>query len=217
MSVARRIRLGTQCTRLAPLGVYALSEFSRSIIITKFQTIAAGVAGLGLTLAMAAPASAQYYPQNNGSSVVGAIVNAVTGGYGQYPMGNYGYNQVSQRSLVQQCTIAAEQRISNTYRTQGYGAYNGQRAYGYQNQNGARILGITSVENRNNGLRVKGVATSGYNGQQAYGQRGYNQRYQNSYNAGAQADLAFNCKVNMRGQVTDVNITRNRMAYNRGY
>ena len=75
----------------------------------------------------------------------------------------------------------------------------------------------TSVEGRNNGLRVKGVATSGAYGQQAYGQRGYGQqRYQNGYNANAQADLAFNCKVNSRGQVTGVNITRNNMGY-RGY
>ena len=197
--------------------------------MTNFKTIAIGTAGLALSLAAAAPAAAQQYgyPQNNGG-VVGAIVNAVTGGgYGQYPMGNYGYQQTSQRQLVQQCAAAAEQRISGSYRGQGYGAYNGngyqngygQQGYGYQNQSGARILGITSVEGRNNGLRVKGVATSGAYGQQAYGQRGYGQqRYQNGYNANAnaQADLAFNCKVNARGQVTDVNITRNNMGY-RGY
>jgi hypothetical protein len=190
--------------------------------MTNFKTIAMGTAGLALSLAAAAPAAAQYgYAQPNGG-VVGAIVNAVTGGYGQYPMGNYGYNQVSQRQLVQQCAVAAEQRLSG-YAGQGYGGYNGngyngQQRYGYQNQSGARVLGITSVEARGNGgLRVRGVATSGAYGQQAYGQRGYGQqRYQNGYNANAQADLAFNCKVNSRGQVTDVNVTRSNVAY-RGY
>ena len=191
--------------------------------MTNFKTIAIGTAGLALTLAAAAPASAQYgYPQPQGG-VVGAIVNAVTGGgYGQYPMGNYGYQQVSQRQLVQQCAVAAEQRLSGSYRGQGYGAYNGnaygQQGYGYQNQSGARVLGITSVEQRGNGgLRVRGVATSGAYGQQGY-QQGYRQQgYQNGYNAGAQADLSFNCKVNMRGQVTDVTIARNNVRYNRGY
>jgi hypothetical protein len=202
----------------------------RSVIMTNFKTIAIGTAGLALSLAAAAPAAAQQYgygyPQNNGG-VVGAIVNAVTGGgYGQYPMGNYGYNQVSQRQLVQQCAAAAEQRISGSYRGQGYGAYNGngyqngygQQGYGYQNQNGARVLGVTSVEARpNGGLRVRGVATSGAYGQQGYGQQGYGQRYQNGYGANAQADLSFNCKVSSRGQITDVTIARNNVRYSRGY
>jgi hypothetical protein len=199
----------------------------RSATMTNFKTIAIGTAGLALSLAAAAPAAAQQYgygyPQNNGG-VVGAIVNAVTGGgYGQYPMGNYGYNQVSQRQLVQQCAAAAEQRISGSYRGQGYGAYNGngyqngygQQGYGYQNQNGARVLGVTSVEARpNGGLRVRGVATSGAYGQQGYAQQGYGQR---GYAANAQADLSFNCKVSSRGQITDVSIARNNVRYSRGY
>jgi hypothetical protein len=180
------------------------------------KTIAIGSAGLALTLAAAAPAAAQnYYPPNNGGGIVGAIVNAVTGGYGQYPMGNYGYQQVSQRGLVQQCAIATEQRLSGQYRGQGYGAYNGngyQQGYGYQNQSGARVLGVTSVERRSNGgLSVRGVATSGAYGQQAYG---YGQQ---GYGANGQADLSFNCKVNARGQITDVRIARNNVRYNRGY
>ena len=195
--------------------------------MTRFNTIAIGTAGLALSLAAAAPAAAQQYgyPQNNGG-VIGAIVNAVTGGgYGQYPMGNYGYNQVSQRQLVQQCAAAAEQRLSASYRGQGYGAYNGngyqngygQQGYGYQNQTGARVLGVTSVEARpNGGLRVRGVATSGAYGQQAYGQQPYGYG-QNAYGANAQADLSFNCKVSARGQITDVKIARNNVRYQRGY
>jgi hypothetical protein len=198
----------------------------RSVIMTNFKTIAIGTAGLALSLAAAAPAAAQQYgygyPQNNGGGVVGAIVNAVTGGgYGQYPMGNYGYNQVSQRQLVQQCAAAAEQRLNANYRGQGYGAYNGngyQNGYGqqgYRNQSGARVLGVTSVEARpNGGIRVRGVATSGAYGQQGYAQQGYGQR---GYAANAQADLSFSCKVSARGQITDVNIARNNVRYSRGY
>jgi hypothetical protein len=186
--------------------------------MSSLKTIMIGSAGLALTLAAAAPAAAQtYYPQNNGG-VVGALVNAVTGGYGQYPMGNYGYQQVSQRSLVQQCAVAAEQRLGGGYRGQGYGAYGqqgyGQQGYGYQNQSGGHVLGVTSVERRSNGgLRVRGVATSGVYAQQGYGQQGYNR----GYAVNGQADLNFNCKVNSRGQVTDVTIARNNVPYYRGY
>lgn len=189
--------------------------------MTAFKNIAIGTAGLALTLAAATPAAAQYYPQQQGGGVIGAIVNAVTGGYGQYPMGNYGYQQVSQRQLVQQCAVAAEQRLNGAYRSQGYGGYNGgaygQQAYGYQNQGGARVLGVTSVEQRaNGGLRVRGVATSGAYAQQGYAQQGYYGQQQ-AYAVNNQADLSFNCRVNARGQVTDVNVTRNNMRYTRGY
>ena len=182
--------------------------------MTISKTILFGAAGLAMTCAAAAPAAAQpYYPQSSGGGIVGAIINSVTGGYGQYPMGNYGYQYVGQRSLVQQCAIAAEQRLDGQYGGQGYGAYNGygQQGYGYQNQGGARVLGITSVERRNNGgLNVRGVATSG-----AYGQ-GYG--YRQGYGAAnGQADLSFNCRVNARGQVTNVRIARNEVRYNRGY
>lgn len=183
--------------------------------MTSFKTIMIGAAGLGLTLAAATPAAAQYYPQQNSGGVIGAIVNAVTGGYGQYPQGNYGYGQVSQRSLVQQCAIAVEQRLGGQYRNQGNYGY-GQQGYGYANQGGGRVLGITSVERRQNGgLRVRGVATSGAYGQQGYGyQQGYGQQ---GYGANSQADLSFNCRVNSRGQVTNVTISRNNVRYNQGY
>ena len=203
--------------------------------MTNFKTIMIGSAGLALTLAAAAPASAQYYPQQRGSGgVIGAIINSVTGGYGQYPQGNYGYGQVNQRALVQQCAAAAEQRLNGGYRGNGYGAYNGngygqqgygQQGYGYQNQGGARVVGITGVERRSNGgLRVHGLATSGryaqqdysqqgYYGQQGYGQQGYGQQ---GY-ANGQADLRFNCKVSPRGQINDVTISRNNVRYDQGY
>ncbi len=193
--------------------------------MTMFSKILIGTAGLAATLAVAAPAAAQSYPygygQQNGGNVVGQILQGVLG-YGQYPQGNYGYGQVNQRQAVAQCAAAAEQRLN--YRGQaGYGnnGYNngyqggyGNQAYGYA-QGGARVVGITNVERRGNGgLRVTGVATSGqgYGYQGGYGNQGYGQGY-----AQQQADLRFTCRVNARGQVSDVNINRAPQAYRRGY
>jgi hypothetical protein len=198
-----------------------------------------------LAVASPAAAQQPYpYPnQNNG--VVGAIINSVTGGgygqypqgnygYGQYPQGNYGYGQVNERRAVSMCAAAAEQRIGGTYRGQpGNGYNNGYANNGYSqgyangyNGQGGRILGITNVERRNNGaLKVSGVASSGRGygyGGQGYNGQGYNgQGYNNGpngqrYGANQAADLRFTCRVNTRGQVSDVNISRNQVAY-RGY
>lgn len=182
-----------------------------------------GITGVAAALAFAAPAAAQQpYPygnQNNG--ILGAIINSVTGGgYGQYPQGNYGYGQMNQRAAVGMCAAAAEQRISGNRGQTGYGNNNGYANNGYQpgygyayNASGGRVLGITNVQRRNNGgLKISGVASSGRN-------YAYNNNY--GYNAGNTyanqvADLRFTCKVNARGQVSDININRNQAAY-RGY
>ena len=200
-----------------------------------------GTVGLAATLALTSPAAAQQpYPYSNQSTgVLGGIVNAVTGNsynqypqgaygygqypqvaysYGQYPRGNYGYGQTNQRAAVGMCAATAEQRISSTYPVQpGYGYNSGYQSYanGYNGQIG-RVLGITNVEPSHNGsLKVSGIASSGrgygYNGQ-AYS-NGY--KGQNPY-ANQAADLRFTCKVNTLGQVTDVNINRNQVAY-RGF
>jgi len=158
-----------------------------------------GIAGLAAVAGFATPAAAQYYPgygYNNGG-VVGAIINGVIGGgqYG-YGYGNYGGND---RFAVDQCSRAVEARLGGGYR--GYGGY------GYNNGYGGRVVGITRVERRNSGIRVRGVATSGARGGYGYG-----------YNSGA-ADLSFSCKVDYRGRITDVDIDRRGQSYGyyRGY
>jgi hypothetical protein len=205
--------------------------------MTNLSSALIGTAGLAAALTIVSPASAQQpYPYNNqNTGVVGAIINSVTGGgygqypqgaygYGQYPQGNYGFGQTSQRAAVGMCAAAAEQRINGNYRGQpGYGYNNGYANNGYQqgyangyNGYGARVLGITNVERRNNGsLKVSGVANSGRG--YGYNNQGYNngRNGQNAY-ANQAADLRFTCKVNARGQVTDVNINRSQVAY-RGY
>jgi len=207
----------------------------RSSIMRNMSNIFIGAAGLTAAVTIALPAAAQQpypYPNQN-SGVVGAIINSVTGGgYGQYPQGNYGYGQVNERAAVSMCAAAAEQRIGAGYRGQpGYGTNNGYANNGYQqgysngyNNQGARVLGITNVERRRNGgLKVSGVASSGRAfgyGNPGYGNQGYNnQGYnygnhgQRAYGANQSADLRFTCRVSIRGQVSDVNISRNQVSY----
>ena len=184
----------------------------------KALTILTGAAGLAAVVGMASPAAAQYYPGNpygygnSGTGVVGAIIGAL-GGYGQYPYGNYGYGYADNRVAVDQCARAVEARINGGYGNYGggYGNY-GYGNYGYNNgyaYGGGRVQGITSVERKNSGIRVKGVATSGR--AQPYG--GYGQQ--------AYPDLRFNCKVDFRGRITDLDLDRTNVRYNnygyRGY
>src|SRR5579864_2259288 len=127
--------------------------------MTHFTKLAAGLTGLAAIAAVSAPATAQINPYgqvspygytNNNGSVVGAIVDAVTG-YGQYPQGNYGYEQIGQRGGVEMCARSAEERLNSVLRYAGYG--NGYGRDGYRNVYGQ----------------------NGYNN--GYGQNGYNNGY----------------------------------------
>jgi hypothetical protein len=202
------------------------------------NTILAGAAGLAVMMAATAtPAAAQSYPNgsygNNGNAL-GAVINSILGG------GRYGaYGQGNDRVAVDQCARAAEARVSRDFRTTGYG--NQRQGYderGYDNRgygnnyNAARVVGITGVERRNNGLRVSGIIDSGRNYHRgAYGQQGYGapQGYPNQayaaqgygygspgYNPAQAADMRFSCRVDYRGYVRDVKISRD-MAYGRRY
>ena len=189
-------------------------------------TILAGAAGLAALVGFAAPAAAQYYPSypgygyNNNNSVVGAILGQVLG-YGRYPHGNYGYNQYgNQSAAIDQCARAVEARVGG-YRGGYYGygnmPYGGQYGspyggYGYNQGYGAgRVLGITRVERKSYGLKVRGVASSGYNGYDGYGRRGYG-----SYGYNAGADLSWSCEVRYDGRIRDIDVRR-RTANWRGY
>jgi len=183
--------------------------------------ILTGTAGLALVAGAAAPAAAQYYPQPGygyGNNPVGTIVNQILG-YGRYPYGNYGYNQYgNQSAAVDQCARAVEARLSGYrggyygYGNVPYGGGYGNQGYGYnQGYGGGRVQGITRVEQKNYGLKVWGVASSGYRGYQGYGNQGYG-----SYGYGAGADLKWDCEVNYNGRIRDVDISR-RTASWRGY
>jgi hypothetical protein len=185
--------------------------------------------GFGLAaFATAVPAAAQYYPgypapapsygypgygyQNN--NVVGQVLGQILG-YGRYPYGNYGYNQYGNQSMaVDQCARSVEARL-NGYRGGYYGygnmPYGGQYGYNGDGGGGARVLGITRVDRKSYGLKVRGVASSGYQGYQGYGRPGYGNY---GYNAGA--DLSWSCEVRFDGRIRDIDVNR-RSANWRGY
>ena len=194
-------------------------------VTTKLLT---GAAGLAALVGFATPAAAQYYPgyggYNNNSGIVGAIINSVTG-YGRYPYGNYGYSQYgnqygsqygyNQNMAVDQCARAVEARLNGGNGYYGYGnvpyggGYNG---YGYnQGYAGGRVQGITKIDRKSYGLKVHGVASSGYRGYQGYGRQGYG-----NYGYGAGADLSWNCEVRYDGRIRDIDVNR-RSAKWRGY
>ena len=149
-------------------------------IMIKTLALGAGFAAL----AAAAPASAQYYPS-----------------YGA-PYGNaYGYHANATNMAAQRCTAAVQQRLSMRGSTGIIG-----QLFGINNYNNARVLSVTQVTPRNQTVRVRGFASSGrlaYNryGSNAWGMLGSNY-------AQPAADLRFNCTVDYRGYVRDVDINR---------
>ncbi len=204
--------------------------------MTNFTKLAVGLTGLTALAAVSSSATAQTNPYGYGNNggVVGAIVNAVTG-YGQYPQGNYGFEQMGQRNSVEMCARSAEQRLNNDGRYRGYNNGYGQGGYnngygqnGYRNGEAFRVVGITNVERRmNGGLRVRGIASSdarysanGWNHQRGddlrnggdrYDDRN-DDRYDNGYGnngyRGAGMDYRFTCKIDRRGAVTSLDFDR---------
>jgi hypothetical protein len=185
------------------------------------KILAGGVAFAAL--ASAAPAAAQYYPgygYGGGGNSVGQVLNQVLGG-NQYGY-NYGGNS---QAAVQRCAAAVEQRINRDYGYRsrgGYGGYGGYNGYAAGN---ARVLGVTRIDRRNNGLRVRGVATSNayaggygspyggqYGGQYGGGYGGYG-GYSNQGGYAPQGELSFKCDIDYRGYITDVDLDRNRNNY----
>ena len=149
-------------------------------IMIKTLALGAGFAAL----AAAAPASAQYYPS-----------------YGA-PYGNaYGYHANATNMAAQRCSAAVQQRLSMRGSTGIIG-----QLFGINNYSNARVLSVTQVTPRNQTVRVRGFASSGrlaYNryGSNAWGMLGSNY-------AQPAADLRFNCTVDYRGYVRDIDINR---------
>lgn len=180
--------------------------------MTAVYNIIAG--GLGMAaLAGAAPAAAQYYPgpgygyNNQPGGIISQVIDQVLRG------NRYGYG-TNQHALVNRCAAAVEQRIN--YQQQRYAGRYGSRydnrygppygnAYGY-NRGAARVVGITDVDTRRTGLRIRGVAAS--NSYQA----GYGAPYGYAQPA---ADLQFRCNIDYRGRILDIDVDRARYDYNR--
>ena len=180
----------------------------------------------------AAPAAAQYYPGygygNQGTGAIGQILDTILNAQ-RYGYGYQGY--ANDRSQIDRCAVAVEQRINRDYGYRygspygaspygGYGNYNpygGQYGYNSQySQGGAKVVGITRVERRSSTTtRVRGVATANVyaNQYQPYGgQYGGGYGY-NNYGYGNAGELSFKCDIDYRGYIRDIDIDRNTNAY----
>ncbi|WP_338502783.1 hypothetical protein V6R86_05585 [Sphingomonas kaistensis] len=193
--------------------------------VSKILTGAAAVAAI--SIGAAAPAAAQYYPGYGGYGggglgdvITGAVLNSILrggnpyGGNAYYGRGDYDL----ERAAVQQCAVAAEQRINQRYAGgYGYNQYGGyNQGYGYAGAGAYRVAQIDRVNRTRNGnMRVYGLATNaayqgnygqpyygGYN--QPYG--GYDQRY-GGYNQ-ARGNFRFDCKFERNGRISDLKINR---------
>lgn len=162
------------------------------------------LAGALAAAGAAAPAAAQYHPPRDPGGVLGAVLNAYN--YGRYPYGNYGYNMYGNaRYGVDRCARAVEARLNRT----GYNWYSGTRYNRYRNH--GRVEGITRVDRKKYGLKVSGVASSGWGGYTGWNRPGYG-----TYGYHAGADLRFTCEIRHNGQIRDLDIKR-RPARWRGY
>jgi len=177
------------------------------------KTLAIGTAGIA-AIAVATPASAQYYPGSNyggygqygyPTNVIGQVLQSILNPYGQF-----GYRQtaVHPQTAVNRCTQAVQQRLAYQYQAR-YSPY-GYSGYGYNNAySNARILGITRVEQRSSTtLRVRGYATSGMMAYNNYGPYGYGAYGSLGYGYQQPADLSFKCDIDYRGYIRDIDINR---------
>lgn len=186
--------------------------------VTKYIAAAAAIGGLSAPLAAqnAYPYGYQQpaYPQGYSQQA-----------YPGYPQQAYGYGQqgyspnsagqiidsllgnrynVNDRQAVSQCASAAMSQAAAQYGNNSYGQRYGNDGYnrgGYGNA--IRVTSITSVERRNNGLRVSGMMSSGARFSGQYADPGY-----------SAGEVTFRCNVDYRGAVTNVRIGHN-MAYGR--
>ena len=145
---------------------------------TMIKSLALG-AGFA-ALAAASPVSAQYYS----------------------PYGNaYGYhNNAATDMAAQRCAAAVQNRLSHRGST---GIIS--QLFGINNYSNARVLNVTQVVPRAQTVRVRGVASSGRLAYNPYGTGYYGMLGSNYAQA---ADLTFNCTVDYRGFVRDIDINR---------
>jgi len=190
---------------------------------TRYVAAAAAIGGLSAPLAAQTAYPYNYQQQTYQQQVYPQQVYPQQA-YPSYQQQAYGYNQgysqnpvgqiidtllgnrynVTDRQAVTQCASAAITQAAAQYGN-GYGRGYANNGYnGYNGYNGAmRVTSITDVQRRNNGLRVSGMMSSGYGGQNGYQNRNY-----------AASNVSFRCNVDYRGAVTNVRIGRS-MDYRR--
>jgi hypothetical protein len=161
----------------------------RQFAMRTMTKILAGTAGFA-AFAAAAPSTAQYYGyQSNPYS------------YNQYR--SYGYAPAMNSNVAaQQCTAAVQNRLYNRTSIGGIlGAFLGANTQG-------RVLSITQATPTRNGMRIRGLASSGRMASNGYGPYGMGAYGALGYGYANQADLSFRCDVDYRGYVRNVDINR---------
>jgi hypothetical protein len=133
-----------------------------------------------------------------GGAGLAALASAAPATAQYYPYGNaYGYGNdygygMSTQAAVDRCSAAVQNQPS-------YRSTNNNPYYGGYSQ--ARVLNVTSVDPDQYRVHVRGLATSGRmanNGINLFGLLGSNYR----------ADLRFDCTVDYRGRIRDLDINR---------
>ena len=156
------------------------------------KRIFAGTVGLA-AIAAATPSAAQYYPYGyNGYNT-----------YNSYNRYNT-YAATNPSVATQQCTAAVQNRL---YNRTSLGSILGSLV-GLPMTSQGRVLSVTSITPTRNGMRVRGLASSGRMAYNNYGAYGYGAYGALGYNYANQADLSFKCDVDYRGYVRDVDINR---------
>jgi len=155
------------------------------------------VGAAGLATLAAAPATAQYYPRAYSGY---SQYNGYNGYNGYNSYGGYGNANVA----AQQCSAAVQNRLANRTSLGGIlGSLIGIPTGTY-----GRVVAITSTTPTRNGMRIRGVASSGRMASNGYGPYGVGAYGALGYNSYGGADLSFRCDVDYRGYIRDVDINR---------
>ena len=149
----------------------------------------------------------KYFTALAGAGLAAAAISPAAAQYYQpvvaSPYGVYGASP--DQYAIDRCSRAA---VARTSRTSVNYAHNRGYGYGERGAGIPHVVAITRVERRSNGLKVFGLMDSGMGTNRAYG----------GPNNSQIADLRFDCRVDYRGRVTNVDINRNtRRAYRAGY
>jgi hypothetical protein len=162
----------------------------RQFAMRTMTKILAGAAAFA-ALTAAAPSAAQYYGYQSNP-------------YSYSQQRSYGYAPYAMNSsaATQQCTAAVQNRLYNRTSIGGIlGAVLGTNTRG-------RVLSITQATPTRNGMRIRGLASSGRMAYNNYGPYGVGAYGGLGYGYANQADLSFRCDVDYRGYVRNVDINR---------
>jgi len=144
------------------------------------KRIAILVAAAVVAGGIAVPASSAAQQDVQGSSQGEAIINGIIDGL----IGNR--YRASERDAVRSCGWAAVDKAERDYRR-----YSSNRPFAYPNYRGyVRLVGITDVQRRDAGFRVRGLLDTARRG----------------YRGGGRGDVEFRCNTDRRGRVQNVRL-----------